>query len=327
MIKPTPEQISAWIESNFDTKPRKGGLELRINNPFDGDTGYHMNISVVKACCHDWRGDDWARGYKPSFLRFVQLYRNCSFAQAVKEVCGQDVTIRSLQNKLRDDAKKAEEKKKSENLGLPKNKKIVESDSRFARIVKNWLKSRGLTEELMELYDIRYAGGDVIWPYYEYDELVYWQSRNYMNKNFLFPPEDVGVTKGMFIYGFDLIEPSDYIIITEAIFDCMTIGAQCCASGGAALTNMQIRKIKALNPVNGVILAPDNDEAGLKSLRDNYFLIEKYFKVYHSIPPKFHGKKDIKDWNDLGRIVGFRKTREIFESSIKKLEISDVAKL
>ena len=121
-----------------------------------------------------------------------------------------------------------------------------------------------------------------------------------------------------------MVEPSDYIIVTEAIFDSMTLGSQSVASGGAILTDDQVRKIRALNPVNGVILAPDNDDAGKKSMVSNYRLLQPYFKkIFYALPPKlkYGNSKHTKDWNDLGqkKLVKWGKIRGMFEERIKPL--------
>ena len=98
------------------------------------------------------------------------------------------------------------------------------------------------------------------------------------------------------------------------------------ASGGAILTPKQIGKLKILGPRHGIILAPDNDTAGLKSVLSNHQLLSSHgFSVYCSIPPQLEYTKDgkkfyTKDWNEIGQYVcGFSKVREIHDSGIKKM--------
>lgn len=337
MYKVTPEQITAWVYLNFEgVKPRKNGIELRINNPFNGDTGYHFNISVGKGTCHDWRGDGWVNRegskYKPTFLRFVQLYKNCTYAQAIQEVCGQNVSLRSIELELRRQRTQKEEEKPEVLLALPESQKLIGSTQpKMAAMLINWLQSRGLSLEHIKRYDLRHYADTVIWPYYEYDMLVYWQSRNRLNKVFNFPDVSVGVSKSMFFYGFDMIEPNDYVVITEAIFGAHTLEVQTVASGGAILSERQIRKLRVFNPLRGVILAPDNDAAGLQSVADNYKLIKPYYPVFHSIPPKIEYVKDgnkefTKDWNELYTGVGMplSEIRSVFESNVVRTDIRHI---
>jgi len=334
-----PEKIYAWVTANFDVKERKGGSELRICNPFDGDRKYHLNISVGKGACHDFRGDDWA-GYNPggklakrTFLKFVQLYLGCSYAQAVKEVLGSSSSARALLRRHR--LQREEEDKKDLSFGLPEGAEslLTSSTPKTASTILRWLASRGIDEAKIKKYDIMHTGLDVVWPYFEFDELVYWQSRSRTSKRFLFPEVSQGVGKGNFLYGFDQVEPASHLIITEAIFCCQTLEEQCVASGGASLTEAQVRKIKFLGPKEGIILAADNDIPGIESILANASLLEPLgYKLFFSIPPEIEyeengEKKFTKDWNDLvWKIKGVNPMAEL-EKNVRPLGIAERVKL
>lgn len=345
-----PEKIIAWITKNFSYKTRKGGSEYCINNPFDDDTGYNFNINPVKGTAHSWRGDEWAGPINPetnrrncSFIKFVRLYKKCSYSEAVSDVLGTSVDIRFYlrsENRLTD--KKA---KRKVAVALPKGvEPLAPATDMQANLLKSWLKSRGYLSDDIAKNDIHSLGMDVYWPYYEFDTLVYWQSRSRLNKQFNFPSLDVydekgnivgqtDGTKGDFLYGFDDIEPASYVILTEAIFDKHTIGEQSLASGGAILTPKQIGKLKILGPRH-IILSPDNDLAGIKSIVSNNQLLSSYgFTVYYSIPPSLEYeqegvKKLTKDWNEIGQfVVGFDKVRGLLDNSIKKITEATTIKL
>ena len=96
----TPNQVEAWVAKYFDYKTRKGGEELRINNPFNEDTGYHFNISTSKLACNDWRGNEWAgynpnsgRRYKCTFLRFVKLFLEQTFTELNAGMSALEMTL------------------------------------------------------------------------------------------------------------------------------------------------------------------------------------------------------------------------------------------
>lgn len=339
-MKLPPEKIYAWVTSNFDVKERKGGEELRICNPFDGDRKYHLNISIKKALTHDFRGDDWA-GYTPggnlakrTFLKFVQLYLNCSYTQAVKEVLGSSSSARRFLRHRK--LKGEEEATKDLSFGLPSGAEslLTPKQPKAAATVLRWLISRGIDKRKIEKYGIMHAGLDVVWPYFEFDELVYWQSRSRTDKRFLFPDLTVGVGKGDFLYGFDQVEPASYLIITEAIFDCQTLEHQCVASGGADLSDRQLRKIKFLGPRDGIILAPDNDVPGVKSILANAQRLDALgFKLFFSIPPEIEYVKDdgmmdvTKDWNDLVAKVEEVDPFKIMEENVRPLGVRERYKL
>lgn len=344
-------KIIAWIENNFDYKTRKGGSEYLICSPFDHDTGYNFNINPENGVCHDWRGDEWAGPINPetqrrncSFIKFVRLYRKCTYREALKEVLG---TATDLSSYMRPEGRvTAQEAKKKVAVALPDGTELLAtSKDPQAAILKKWLGTRGYSEDDIEKSELHHLGMDVYWPYYEFDTLVYWQSRSRLNKRFKFPDVEVvdgkgnviGVTegsKGDFFYGFDDVEAASYVIITEAIFDKHTLQEQSLASGGAILTDKQIGKLKILGPRNGIILSPDNDVPGLKSIITNYTLLKPHgFKILYSIPPKLEYAKDgekriTKDWNEIGQyVIGFGGVRALHDERIKRLTTQELVKL
>jgi len=332
MHKPTPEQIYAWVTKNFDYKSRKGGDELLIANPWYENDSKKLEISCSKAVLHDWRGDTWAGGKGCTFLRFVQLYRNCSYVEAAREVCGQDTSLSSIYRKLRRQEQEEKEEEAQTSVALPTGSKLLFENQQdgCAKGLLGWLQTRGVTLEMVERHKLSYHSMYVVWPYFEYGSLVYWQERDRLNKSFRFPPESVGVSKGMFLYGFDMVEPGDYVIVTEAIFGSMTLGDQAVATGGASIVERQVKKLRALNPANGVILAPDNDDPGLVSLVANYKLLSPYFKVYYAVPPKLEYDGGVtKDFNELYEHVHMdrKEIRTMFENSVRPLDLGVICKI
>jgi hypothetical protein len=337
-IRIPPEKIRAFVEKHFDSKPRKQGEELVICNPLNGDTGYHFNISLNKGVCHDWRGDEWSGSINPktgkrscSFVRFVSLYLKCSTGDAIKAILDGSAIEFNKAEKI--DLREYDIELPTGCLKLSDHK-----GDRFD-LLKRWLNFRGYTDEEIQENDLRCVGTHVVWPYYEFDSLVYWQSRSYLNKRFRFPDTqvyeknklvgNVTATKGQFLYGFDSINFNDYLIIVEAIFDKHSLGEQCVATGGAILTQDQLQKIRMINPKKGLILAPDNDKAGLKSAVSNYHLISQLgYPIYYSVfgPKAYNGAKD---WNELitGCKMAKEEVRKVFDKNIIKLGIPSLMDL
>ncbi len=337
-------KIVAWVNKHFEAKSRKGGDELVICNPFNGDTNFKFNISIIKASCHCWTGDEWAGPTHPvtgkrncSFIKFVKLFKRCSYTEAVKDVLG---TVSDISAYLRPENRQSDAKPlRKVSVALPDGtERLIGASDPQAKLLIKWLMSRGYTLQEIEDNDIHFLGMEVYWPFFEFDELIYWQSRDRLNKTFRFP--DIKIvdkkgdtiaetegSKGDFLYGFDDCDPANFIIITESIFGKNTIGAQTLASGGAILTENQIGKIKIIGPKNGVILSPDNDAAGIKSIIANHKLLLGHgYPLFYSIPPKIEyldddNKKFTKDWNEL--LVKLRMTkneiRQLHDQRIKKL--------
>jgi hypothetical protein len=344
-----PGKIIAWIEKNFTYKTRNNGLEYQICDPFDADTKFRFGINPENGICHSWHGDEWAGPINPktgkrncSVVKFVKAYRKCSYREALEELLG---TTEGLSSYLYT-SRIPEDTPKEIAVSLPDGvEPLSTSDGTQPSSLKKWLKSRGYTDERIEKSELAYLGMSVYWPYFEFDTLVYWQSRSRLNKRFEFPAKEIydkqgqviGKTngsKGDFFYGFDCVEPASYLIITEAIFDQNTLYEQCLASGGADLTHNQIKKLKLLGPKKGIILSPDNDKAGVISIINNRQALQQLnCPLYYSMPPKLEYKeggeiKYTKDWNEIGqKVSGFDKVREIHDSNIKKITPQEVIRL
>lgn len=291
-VQPTPEQIESWLLSRFEVK-MSGKDQIRINNPFDAnDEKFHCWISKDKAAVHDFR-PGFSELTDGSFIRFVAKYRNISIADAIKEVCGGDVVYKKI---------RTTREQNDNELELPAGSKMIHGDTtKLGLICRNYLNKRGFSDEIIERAKIHYHISSVVLPYYQYDVLVFWQSRSVMNKKFKFPDqESTKKAAGDFLYGFDDVNPSDYVIVTEANFNALSVGENSVATGGAGLKDGQIRLLKSLNP-HTVILAPDNDDAGIKSLQHDYMKLlkhrsgELFSRIEYVLPPK-----DV-DWNDMLR--------------------------
>lgn len=347
-----PHNIEYWVKKNFEYRSRvgKNGPELVIANPFYSNDNKKFNISLNTGKCHDWRGDEWAGPVNPktgkrncSFIQFVKLYKNCSYYDAIKDIIGDGTDIKNYlvpyTNSVAEHVVYA--------VQLPDGLNVLsESHDIQSKAVKKWLKLRGYTDTTIALNRLYSLGMDVYWPYFEFDELVYWQSRSSINKKFCFPPSiirdkdgsvigKVESSKGDFLYGFDEIEKSSYVIITEAIFDKNTIGQQALASGGAMLTPNQINKLKILGPKRGVILSPDRDKAGLKSIVSNYNILkDQGFTVYYSLPPNVEYTENgdtrlAKDWNELFQKcqIDLEEIRRLHDDNIKCINYTELIKL
>ena len=311
---PSHEQIVAFTDHYFGQTKRRKNIVL-VCSPFNDDDKYHFGIDLDTTLCHDFRGDEWAgppskRTGKQNrfFVNFVCLYLNCSYREAVRVIKGfSSGSVPSLARNGIRPGQGLPNTQEEPSVALPgHSERLTESKSpTIAKMVLSWLRSRGVDESAVKRYDIHHDMMNVVWPYYEYETLVCWQARNITSKSFLFPDEEkTGISKGQFVYNFDQVEPARDIYVTESIFCCHTLVHQCVATGGAAMTSHQARKTRLLGPKDGVVLAPDNDAAGLQSIISNAKLLEQQgLRVLYSIPPLLEygengEKKFVKDWNE-----------------------------
>ncbi len=298
-VQPTPEQIDLWLSRNFECKEANDD-QIRICNP-DGDTEFRLYISRVNAVVHDFRPNH--QQYDGSFLKFVSKYRNIMFSEAIKEVCGSSPIISRYSA-----SKDNDEIQNDDPIKLPEGSILLAKHNGKAKdMCMSYLtKVRGFSEDVIFKAKMAACGTNIVVPYYQYDMLVFWQMRLLISKIFRFPDEkETNKKAGDFLYGFDDIEPYSEVSVVESIYNSLSIKQNSVATGGASLKDGQIKLLKSLNP-KSIILAPDRDEAGIKSIQKDYFALNKikagdFCKdgIYYAIPPPEVAKAGKKDWNDM----------------------------
>lgn len=328
-VRLTQSQIENWVARHFEYKRRKHGEELLICNPFTDDNKFKFNIctkltrskksKAMGYWCHDWRPT--AHEYDSSFIKFVQRYKGLTFKEALQEVCGDSIDLRAIMCP----PKKVEDEPEPEVIFKLPDMAVPITDERFPRAREfaiNYLESRRVSYSDAKAFRIHYTPTMVVFPYLEYDMIVYWQGRTLVDKQFRFPDEgEVGRGKSDFLYGFDNAEIGGQVYIAEAIFGALSLGPGGLASGGAQMQERQVRKVRALNP-SIVVLAPDNDEEGIRSLRPNYQLLSPYYTIYYSLPPK-----GFKDWNELDQKHGAGSARRCMLDTMAPLTLAKLMSL
>lgn len=323
--KITAEQVEDWVSRNFDYKTRRGGSEIIMPNPFvPGDTQYKFNISLVPKYSkrdveqklktfwvHDWRPDhqDW----DSSFVKFVQRYKKCSFWEAIKDIGGTYSRLIHFPHKR----EKEEEEEVEYIVELPSGSISFrdKKEGKIRKIALNYLRKRGLPEESVISHGLHYSAAFVVFPYFEYGMMVFWQARDLLSKKFAFPDtEKTGLEKSNYLYGFDHVEPTQTVYMVEAVIDALTVGDGALAIGGDSMSKKQVQKLRSLLP-GKIILCPDNDDAGRALLKSMYAdLRPRNPSLYFAVPPDPH-----KDWNDLEVAMGPGTARKHIEANARKL--------
>lgn len=316
-IKPKPEQIRSWVENNFQYKKRHSGKRgdiYLIDSPFvPGDTGWHVGISINEGWVRDFR-PQYDNLHRKSFIGFVADVEGIKFAEAAKLIMGNDAAaaMAAAERALLKDKEIIEQVEVSPTKELPKGIFKVSDDRAKEKHPRAWqtavsyLNYRGITLEEINKYGVMFDATSIIFPYYEYGELVYWQRRDLINKTFEFPP-----VTNEYLWGYDDIEPRGTLYLIESIFNGTSIGSGAGATGGASLKDRQLRLIRMLQP-SKIILGPDNDEAGLISIRKEYYQLSPYFKdeLYYCLPPVG------KDWNDMAQEMGRLNNKNVIKNWI-----------
>lgn len=345
MFRPSEQQIRGFVAEHFpefkEANSQKVGPVLRINSPFDDDPdskSLKFNIFINSKICKDWRGNErWKKTGNSSFMNFVCLYLNCSFKEAVQKLAKygspdhKDYTLKHSPN---------QEKLEEPNVPLMHlpagtEKLDLKSSKTHHKIAARWLAKRGFTPEIVEKHKIMICGISIVFPYYEFDELVYWQQRSTGHKFFEFPDAEIyGVGKSDFLYNYDNIDPNLPINVFESATNAITIGRQAISTGSADIGSKQLRKLVNLCRSKKVVFAFDRDKAGIDAMIKFYPILNlQKIETYYALPPKVKSKNGgiIKDWNelytDLETPWSFSKIREAFKSSVKLLNMSEAIQL
>ena len=178
---------------------------------------------------------------------------------------------------------------------------VSEEELDSYRYVHQYMYDRGLTDEVIEKFDIGYdKQRDSItfpvryWTDYNYGKTMFVARRSVKTKYFDLPKSIEKPLYGLFEIGTQKI---DKIYVCEGLFDCLRLwanGKYAVAGFGCLFSDYQIRQINGL-PTRTIILALDNDEAGEKAT----------FRLHNAICGKIvkevilpAGRKDIGECTD-----------------------------
>lgn len=307
----SPKEIVNWVQSNFEVKRINKKGWMKVCNPFQEretgvrDTKFHFNIHPKHAVVKDWRPH--FNNHDGSFVQFVSDYLRCTIPEAIAAVkSAKQFDINDL---LLEDEVEEDDPQLIYQMELPNPTwELTEGPEKLHKVALRYLASRCVSLEEAKAWKIMYGVGTIVFPYIEYDEIVYWQSREIADKRFLFPDETkYGVSKTHYFWGWHRAEPGEDLFIVESLFGVPSIGEGALASGGADLGERQAAKLDVLSP-SRIILCPDNDDPGIASLIYNFKLLTAYKDIlYYCVPPKIkdHNGNFIKDWNELDQLCVF----------------------
>lgn len=338
--KPTADQVESWVRGNsISVKERysssRGEKCLLIDNPaIPGDKGYHVGIFPESCRVHDFRPN--MSDFNGDFIKFVALVNNYRWIDAYYAITGNNATTleelsKTATIRLNNEKKQEIIEDKADSIKLKDGyKPITENPDTICKMAISYLNKRQISlEEAIDL-KIHYGVNSICFPYYEYDDLVYWQIRDTLSKRFEFP---TGLSGQVFLWNFDNMQSMGDIFITESIFNAAVIGKDAVSAGTAKMSREQIMKIKAMQPKR-IILCPDNDAAGLASIVHNFFAMEKeavfkssnHNRILYCVPPE-KGQ----DWNDFAvnhnRIENKNVVKDFVLGTTKPVSIMEIMKI
>ncbi len=192
------------------------------------------------------------------------------------------------------------EREHNDNVSVPVFPTINDDTLDTYRYIHPYMYERGLTDEIIERFDIGYdkATDSITFPVRDKNgDCMFVARRSVKTKYFDLPKEINKPLYGMYELMNSQITRSDTVYVCEGLFDCLRLWCNeklAVAGFGCLFSTYQIKQLQDL-PVRSITLAFDNDDAGRKATsRVAEVLTNKL--VYTVQLPK--GRKDIGECTD-----------------------------
>ena len=221
-----------------------------------------------------------------------------SFYEAVLKICrwaGIEVQDNSSNNKSNLEYKIQKKKERNKHIAELLHENFIELGDIKA---KRYIYNRGLNDQDLKDWLIGYNGERITFPLFDkYNNILAFSDRivgeHIYKSKYINSPNDEIFDKSRYLYGVNKVDPNlNYLILTEGQMD--VIGANkyglknVIAVLGSYVSQEHLDYIKEEFPkVDSIILAFDNDSAGLNGARKSYDLIQSSgFSVYYVDLPK-----------------------------------------
>lgn len=144
----------------------------------------------------------------------------------------------------------------------------------------------------------------ILLPIFMHNILVFYQIRNLgdVKNKYVNPLKDESNCKTHILFNFDMAKLSKTVVVTEGIFDAMTIGSSAIATLGKKISKQQLKLIK--DNWDTIILALDPD--AMKENEENFKYLKSQGKVVKVLD--LTGYKDV---NEAGKKIVFNKINKL----------------
>jgi len=330
MAKMIKSFLLNFLDTHFEIKKTSDNNEIRINSIYENDKSYHLYINLDKGVFTDFK-----TSVSGGVERLIADYLDIPTSQVSKHLIeeyslrNEDDTLQFLQEEI--------EESKNE-LVLPKGLKYFSEvkDGIIRNKAYRYLEKRKISKEIIDELGYIYSGDSdfnerIFIPFYESGKLVYFLARDFTGNNKVRYKNPSGINSKEFVYNVDNIK--EEVVICEGIIDALSLDNQIAVPlMSADIGKIQVVKILDKEPKR-VIIVPDNDETGARTLAKNIALIYEYKPPSVKIELRvFRLPKDCKDLNDMKintgkNFVSFDECEEYssknvdFKFSRKKIEL------
>jgi DNA primase len=292
---------------------------LESANLFPQDKGAYWLV-VCPDC-----GAKEAFCYKKNDIIICSRKNMCGAVNNLKDIIKKsNLSIRDF---LPEEEKEIFEEKVSVDLVLPEGLKYfaTEETSIVKTIARNYLLSRGFKDDLINELGYVYNSNNVLTnnrifiPFLENGEIVFYVLRDFngtAKERYLNAP---GLLSSNFVYNLDKIKENETLFIFEGLFDALSLKGQI---GTATLTDTistnQVKKIWDRAP-GLIVLVPDNDKAGNKTIERNYKLLNHYKPPSLKTEIRIYLLEGFKDLNESSKTyIDIEETISMREFLIKQ---------
>jgi uncharacterized protein (DUF3820 family) len=277
--------FESFILSNYEISKAGNPRGVRINCPFCDDTKFHGYVNLKHdffkcfKCNWSHKPDGTATtGYW--FLReahglphdeILEILKTLQHAPVLMEEGFSQDLQESVLSLLAEE--ELEEAPKVVKLKLPESTPLTPGLTSVtgARAWNYWEARMGpAAEEAAAIYKVRYGftgkyKGRIIVPLYEGSKLVWFQGRAFfpasLEPKYLNPKVTVKS-----VFGLNLLNEGDGVVICEGIFDAMAVGPGGVAIFGTTLTRHQMDSILKVKP-RSITVCLDPDTAGIEGTK------------------------------------------------------------
>ena len=199
-------------------------------------------------------------------------------------------------------------------------------ETKYKELLIKFLKDRNLPPDvnIFVAYKGPYQSRIIIPIYDENNDIIYFQGRR-LDDNMPRKYDNPTLKKSNVILNKHKFNKERYIIITEGIIDALSIGDSATSILGKNITDEFIENIKPYTN-KGIIIALDNDKAGIDSLK--YFMKHSNYNKqvkYFLFPKKYNLYKDINNYvskeNDVNVYDFIVNNSHTYESTYVKLHL------
>lgn len=255
--------LAQWIKSRFVFAELRRDGEVELTCPWcSKPKKVWFNIRAKRGLCFSCR-----KSFR--VIDFIRQVDSIDYEAAV-------ALLRSLEADADDTARMCEvdlEVPARQDLEFPEESApVLALESPLGYIARDYLYSRGLTDEDLAFYHVRVAWSEreryrVLFPYWSTSgQLLYWAARRIDTINGS-PVKNVYPTapKRGLLYNLDVARIGRWCVLVEGQIDAVKIGRNGVGIGGSSLHDTQVRALRDAD-MHTVVVMLDNDQPGRDAL-------------------------------------------------------------